>query len=833
MNQAVSLFNELKSGGYDTCLMTTFSIDFPFYEDVLLRRMQSSGISHHVLLADKSMTLAAMKERPPSKVGSQYVLAPMACPGAFHPKLLLLLGKNKGLLAVGSHNCTLSGFGQNLEITNILRFTKGQNEQYLAIFQQAFQAFQTWLSSYGSHLPDSVKELLDRSGHLSPWLKTTLSARQNPECQLLYTATNTDSLWQQMQPYIPENIKQIFGMSAFFDTQLAFIKKLIGLSDKAPVIAVQPDTVSAPKSLLNNSSIQVVDVNSVDDISQKKRYVHAKLLYLAGEESLFVSGSANFSRPAWLNDGANSNAEAIIVVNGDAANSIATNLALPQLINAPIVESIDVQRISTLDEDVTSVSLILLDDTGADAVIIPMQIDWPTDHCLAYTNSFDEHRIIEASKKNSHWEISRSAFREGELISVITESAIIARIIVMNTAQLRHNSAGGQERRLQQALGSLNSDNPDFNLLLNCIEQVIPSNNESNNSSKYRKSNSTSTESDIPDSLLSDLDPVSLHRAASGRVRISTGDIGLLLDMFIYNLGNASRNDSSKAFGEDASGRNEEDLIESEDGENSFTEEDILLSDIDAIDRADQLCRRKLQTILKRTVKFIKSFKRIENAPELKQIIPLVLGVLVLTHELYLAQEKQTHLDRSWVTQDFFDALSELLFLNFFSEKNPIYGDTAHPNLSSAFLSDEWCQILGYSTWVAYHADIVLKPRLSLSATIEDKQSVSWKNACWLFLAQRIGKDAEASKITTKLLSQEGKQAESWLTMMVESGKQLAIKRQLPIHTGFYIASSPKAAFSGYKLVTDSYEDKLSMANINTKQNTQRFQIGYLDIFKV
>ena len=144
MSQTISLFKELKDGGYDACLMTTFSIDFPFYEDVLLRRMQSSGINHHILLVDKGMGLAAMHERPPCKAGSHYVLAPMDCSGAFHPKLLMLLGKNKGLLAIGSHNATLSGFGQNLEITNVLRFSKGNDEEYLSIFQQAYQAFHEW-----------------------------------------------------------------------------------------------------------------------------------------------------------------------------------------------------------------------------------------------------------------------------------------------------------------------------------------------------------------------------------------------------------------------------------------------------------------------------------------------------------------------------------------------------------------------------------------------------------------------------------------------------------------------------------------------------------------
>ena len=47
----ISLFDEFKKGGYESCLITTYNIHFPFYEDVLLRRMQSAGIDHHLLLA--------------------------------------------------------------------------------------------------------------------------------------------------------------------------------------------------------------------------------------------------------------------------------------------------------------------------------------------------------------------------------------------------------------------------------------------------------------------------------------------------------------------------------------------------------------------------------------------------------------------------------------------------------------------------------------------------------------------------------------------------------------------------------------------------------------
>ena len=42
----------------------------------------------------------------------------MKAGGSFHPKIIVLLGKKKGIAVVGSHNLTLAGFGSNRELTN-------------------------------------------------------------------------------------------------------------------------------------------------------------------------------------------------------------------------------------------------------------------------------------------------------------------------------------------------------------------------------------------------------------------------------------------------------------------------------------------------------------------------------------------------------------------------------------------------------------------------------------------------------------------------------------------------------------------------------------------
>src|SRR3546814_19390762 len=52
---------------------------------------------------------------PPRFAGTSYHLIKAAAPGAFHPKITILLGESKARLMVGSANLTALGLGGNTE----------------------------------------------------------------------------------------------------------------------------------------------------------------------------------------------------------------------------------------------------------------------------------------------------------------------------------------------------------------------------------------------------------------------------------------------------------------------------------------------------------------------------------------------------------------------------------------------------------------------------------------------------------------------------------------------------------------------------------------------
>ena len=133
----LSLLDELRKGGYEASLITTFNAYLPFYEEVVLRRLVNAGVRHNVLLMDAQQYAASLGSHPPRLAGRRYTLMPIQVSGAFHPKLIFLAGKHKGLVVVGSHNMTLAGFGFNRELTNIVRIQGADDTEGVAIAYSA------------------------------------------------------------------------------------------------------------------------------------------------------------------------------------------------------------------------------------------------------------------------------------------------------------------------------------------------------------------------------------------------------------------------------------------------------------------------------------------------------------------------------------------------------------------------------------------------------------------------------------------------------------------------------------------------------------------------
>ena len=154
----ISILDLIKKSKFEASIITTFNAYLPFYEEVVLRRLISTGCRHNILMMDVAQfneCLQAPTSRPFS-AGYDYTLVPMKANGAFHPKIIFLLGRRKGLIFVGSHNMTISGLGINKELTTKIEVSDGKEKKGIYFAQEVWSFLDTWMKIQSENLPDEI-----------------------------------------------------------------------------------------------------------------------------------------------------------------------------------------------------------------------------------------------------------------------------------------------------------------------------------------------------------------------------------------------------------------------------------------------------------------------------------------------------------------------------------------------------------------------------------------------------------------------------------------------------------------------------------------------------
>jgi len=796
----VSLFDELKKGGYESCLVTTYNIHFPFYEDVLLRRMQSAGIDHHLLLVDNSMCIQAINNHPPVKAGMHYSLAPMKSKAAFHPKILLLLGKNKGLLAVGSHNLTLSGFGTNLEVTNVVKFNKKDSIDSLPIFQSAMNACSVWISDYGDELPEGVKESFIKITESCTWLRDEAPDIEN-YASFYYSSSSTPSLWSQVNYEMPDNLISVLGMSAFFDNSLSFVKVLSDLNPDNFRIGIQDGTVKAPKELANLKNIKIIDSGSLLD-EDSGSYIHAKLIYSeSSTEQLLITGSANLSAPAWLVSGDRANAEAVLTLRNQAAVKAKNTLDLDELNKATEVDTISDSLVRDSNLESSSISFIVADYKEGEDLKIYCSLD-VDDIEIGYLNVFNKLSVIDHKLLNGYILVSEVDIKNGEIINIMSDHKVIAYVMVHNNNQIREYSSSGKERKLRLALGSLNTSSPDVDVIFDLIGGLMLNDSGSVKIKSSQRRVKDSTDKKDRNTLISTLSDRKVN-ADSGRHSLHySDDISLIMNALISGL-STSRSAKSSGLNEDLLGRNEEEQIGQDDSQNI---ENDLFDDLEI----EKHIKLKVKSMLKRLDLYLQ-----ENGVE---SCHAALGVLVFLHGLLDIRKESVERQQLY-------KLLEIIAKNLLNDKDPMGFDEFD---NSVYSSDEWTRLLGYMVWLTSQLNITLHSKPSFSEIKANSDKINWENAIFFYLAQHIVVDKYAMKLADRLIIESGdEKMNQWLMYLKLVGKSpesVSDNKTFDIS----LASSPKSAFPGFRIVSIMDSKIIKLATVKALGEYSAFGVGYL-----
>lgn len=754
MRPRLSLLDELRKGGYEASLITTFNAYLPFYEEVVLRRLINAGVRHNVLMMDARQFSVSLQNHPPRLAGRRYTLAPIPVPGAFHPKLIFLAGRQKGLIVVGSHNMTLAGFGFNRELTNVIRIRATDDEAGLAVAARAWSEIMHWIASSAHNLPQQIRDMIARVKDFAPWLSE--KARDiDSDVQLLSGRAGAPPLWDQLRGLVSAPVREICLTGAFFDTKLTFLKQIhTDLQPERLVVALDPATVEIPSDQNSVPGTRFVRANTLGvDEGEKDTpsgYLHAKGVFLRmqDDDCVFVSGSANPSRPAWLATKGDGNTELMVARLGADAESAARELGFDEIPELPLLSDNDWQIISTnrspVDREAKSrqkvgVAVIVDDEIRIDAALAN-----ELHNANLLLLDADHHEIACASELIKTGDQYAVRFARDELSQALVLQCVIDKkrtvdFLLHHARIVEEQARTGIQKRFKKALLSLQTDTPNFGLLIDCLDKIVFSDDRVQSpKSIFRAASDGSTpdgEHRAPDTLAIDVSDIKKRKSKHRLTHNS--DLGYLLDTLIFHL----RVEEDRTMENvDRLGRTEEEQVGADDSEEAdlthLTEEDRV--------QLLELCHAKVRTVVRRMIKQLSAYT--DGKQLLDAVLYRLLCVLAVLRELRSCDGRVQWVDQGKTTVPRAERLrlfEEVMFSLFEGQTSLLHMESLGDEVAT---SEDIARLKGLLLWLAWDCGLLFDLDKPFMETPERQRARLNTNAMLLALAQSVQADEQVTE---------------------------------------------------------------------------------------
>lgn len=742
-----------KHGKFRTSIITAYSAYLPFYENVVLRRLLASGCRYNILLVDAHDLARSLQDptRMPRLAGRGYILAPILAGGAFHPKIVMLLGDHNARVLVGSHNTTISGFGYNRELTSRIDLGRGFKGEYRPFFQQAWTAIEAWTNRQQDYIPQKLIDSILRIGtDRSPWLKGAQA--QTADTIFLASLPEGESLWEKALPYLPKRPDQIIVVGPFFDRAGAFIKRLF--DDFAPDrVAIGVDAEADNISLCRKDDLpsNVSFHNAADlvgDVEKRKikkpGYLHAKSLFFSspGEQSVLITGSANPSAPAWLAAPDKRNAEAIVLHRGDKAEELARSLGLLKIPELPQLGTEEIEEIYTKALShhskfalETSRPALVAEVHDGDLFIPGNSISLQdVSVCKVF---FEDKSVLEthAFSENTKGFIVNLEKINSSIVKVVLElkNGDFYNLFVHSQISINKLATTSKQQTFQDALASLEGDSPDFATLFRITDRLIfdGSENDEAKATVIVPKSEMQIEKDEGRSLGALSVPLEETKHQQRKRReIHHGDLAFVIDALIYSLGIGLQDAVERTEGHGLS--EEEQVGEEEELHQDYAPEiqkDILL----------KICHGKVRTLVNRMCKRLNEVE--PDTPEALKAIEQLLAVLAVLREVRANDLKLVHVieGETLVPLKQRKKLLEATLKSLFGYKKDLFDKTA-----SFFKDDpenDMPRLLGLITWLAWDSGLNVRSVEFLPTYEHDARRVALHELSKLFvIAHRAGK---------------------------------------------------------------------------------------------
>ncbi len=291
-----SIIEELNhSKGYTAVLMTTFNIEFSFLEKYLLHLFMNNEIRHVNLFVDSKQLRVALNENIPVHFGKKYYVSPIEIQGAFHPKVILLLGEKKAKLIVSSANIKMSGYMFNSEIFETFVYDD-RNREYEGMIWQAVQMFRHL--NRITPVPDPSTQALLNKFDIS---------QQSVYGDSRLLSNLDESIMDQLLRAVHEDILKIRVAVPFYDQNLESVRIIKEKFQCQNIeLYVQNELNTFPVEY--NRECGIIPVNQIVPFEtirigekRKSSFYHGKVFEFVGTENTYILyGSANCSGSALL-----------------------------------------------------------------------------------------------------------------------------------------------------------------------------------------------------------------------------------------------------------------------------------------------------------------------------------------------------------------------------------------------------------------------------------------------------------------------------------------------------------------------------------------------------
>jgi hypothetical protein len=322
---------------YHSCIITCFSFDFIFFEQRVLPKLRQAGITNINIYVDayqfeKQINSFVGGEMLDFKAG--YSITPIKMVGAFHPKVLVAIGKSKGFLAIGSGNLTSSGLSSNEEIWGSFHITDTDKttEPFFKEVGSYLKKLETFVLGTNLLKLKWIKENSNWFNNLLDHDNTTNTIVNKEETFIMLFTYQEESIYKSIVERLPKKPKQVKILSPYYNANGSFLDKLIKdfQPDKIHCI-VDPLYGSLPYKYENKHEVEFSDWN---DLKRAEKYsnnrLHAKAIQFEYEtETYFVFGSANATSEAFGSNTNNSvNAEISILTHSKSPKDYFKELAV-------------------------------------------------------------------------------------------------------------------------------------------------------------------------------------------------------------------------------------------------------------------------------------------------------------------------------------------------------------------------------------------------------------------------------------------------------------------------------------------------------------------------